>query len=120
MRAKVKPDGFEKMSAEERAKVNPLDYESGDTRGATGLEHAWESYLRGQRGWEKRVVDARGRYRSGPEGERLIDAPDRLDPIPGRDLRLSIDSDIQQALEKAKRAHPPCAVGDVESRNRQP
>jgi len=108
--AKVRPPGYEQLSAEERQKVNPLSYEAGDIVGATGVEHSWESYLRGQRGWEKRVVDARGRYRSGPEAERLLDAPSRQEPLPGRDLRLTVDMDLEQSVERAMRAHTAGAV----------
>jgi penicillin-binding protein 2 len=114
--AKVRPQGYEDLGRDEQQRDNPLDYESGDTVGATGIEHAWESYLRGQRGWEKRVVDARGRYRSGPEAERLIDAPPGLDPIPGRDIRLSIDVDLEQAIERAMRPHAAGAVVVVDVR----
>jgi penicillin-binding protein 2 len=112
----VRPSGYEEMSSEERQKVNPLSYESGDTLGVTGVEHAWESYLRGQRGWEKRVVDARGRYRTGPDADRLIDAPPRQEPIPGRDLRLTIDIELEQAVEKAFRPHPAGAAVVVDVR----
>jgi penicillin-binding protein 2 len=76
-------------------------YIEGDRVGATGLEKAWESYLRGARGWEKVVVDARGGVRKQQEGEDIIDEPAKLDPIPGRDLRLTIDIDIQKAMVKA-------------------
>lgn len=113
---KYRPGGYEKRSREEQQRINPLDYEAGDTVGATGVEHAWEAYLRGERGWEKRVVDARGRYRTGPEAERLIDPPARMDPIPGRDLRLSIDVDLQQAIERAMRPHAAGAVVVVDVR----
>ena len=114
--AKVKPAGYEKLSAEERQKVNPLSYDVGDLIGATGVEHAWESYLRGQRGWEKRVVDARGRYRTGAEAERALVPPVRQDPIPGRDLRLTLDLELMQGIEKAMRAHPAGAVVVVDVR----
>jgi penicillin-binding protein 2 len=114
--AKYKPPGSEDLPREDQQRQNPLGYETGDTVGATGIEHAWESYLRGQRGWEKRVVDARGRYRSGPDAERLVDAPPRLDPIPGRDLRLSIDVELEQAIDKAMRAHAAGAVVVVDVR----
>jgi penicillin-binding protein 2 len=114
--AKYRPRGYEDLERDEQQRQNPLGYEGGDTVGATGIEHAWESYLRGQRGWEKRVVDARGRYRTGPDPERLIDAPGRLDPIPGRDLRLSIDADLEQAIERAMRAHAAGAVVVVDVR----
>ncbi|HXN30970.1 MAG TPA: hypothetical protein VN894_03870, partial [Polyangiaceae bacterium] len=60
--AKYRPHGFEDLPRDEQQRDNPLGYAGGDSVGATGIEHAWESYLRGQRGWEKRVVDARGRY----------------------------------------------------------
>lgn len=113
---RLRPQGYEDMTAEERQRSNPLGYEPGDRIGATGLEHAWESYLRGQRGWEKRVVDARGHYRSGPQAERLLDAPTRQDPLPGRDLRLSIDVELEQSIEKAMRPHLSGAVVVVEVR----
>ena len=83
----------------------------GDGIGATGVEHAWESYLRGQRGWEKRVVDAHGRYRSGPR-RRAASSTSRAgqEPIPGRDLRLTVDIECEQALERAMRAQLAGAV----------
>ncbi|WP_394821954.1 penicillin-binding protein 2 [Pendulispora albinea] len=102
--ARFRPEGYESMSTAERQKVNPLGYEAGDAFGATGIERAFESTLRGQRGWEKRVVDAHGRYRTGPEADRLIDAPARQEPIPGRDLRITIDIELEQAIERAMRA----------------
>jgi len=116
MLARFRPHGYEDLSREEQQRDNPLGYEAGDTVGATGIERAWESYLRGQRGWEKRVVDARGRYRSGPAAEDLVDPPPRLDPIPGRDLRLSIDVDLEQAIDKAMRPHAAGAVVVVDVR----
>ncbi|MDP8999293.1 MAG: penicillin-binding protein 2 [Myxococcota bacterium] len=114
--AKYRPRGYDDLARDEQQRDNPLGYEAGDSVGATGIEHTWESYLRGQRGWEKRVVDARGRYRSGPEVERLIDPPANLDPIPGRDLRLSIDVELEQAIEKAMRPHAAGAVVAVDVR----
>ena len=113
---KYRPSGYEDLPRDEQVRDNPLGYEAGDTIGATGIEHAWESYLRGQRGWEKRVVDARGRYRSGMETERLIDAPNRLEPIPGRDLRLSVDVELEQAIERAMRPHAAGAAVVVDVR----
>jgi penicillin-binding protein 2 len=114
--ARYRPHGYDALPREDQQRVNPLGYEAGDAVGATGIERAWESYLRGQRGWEKRVVDARGRYRSGPEAERLVDAPANLDPIPGRDLRLSMDVELEQAIEKAMRPHAAGAVVVVDVR----
>jgi penicillin-binding protein 2 len=114
--ARVRPEGYDKMSSEDRAKVNPLAYDSGETLGATGLERSWEAYLRGQRGWEKRVVDAYGRYRTGPDAERLLDEPKRQDPIAGRDLRLTVDAELMQTIDRAMRPHPSGAVVVVDVR----
>lgn len=103
--AKFRPPGWDSMSPEERQQANPLAYEPGDMFGATGLERSWESSLRGQRGWEKRVVDARGRYRTGPDANRLLDNPSRQEPLPGRDLRLTMDIDLVRSIERAMRPH---------------
>jgi len=82
-------------------KLRKKRYIEGDRIGATGIERAWESYLRGNRGWEKVIVDARGVKRPARDG--IIDDPTRVEAIPGRDLRLSIDADVQAAMVKAMR-----------------
>jgi penicillin-binding protein 2 len=89
------------VDAEKLATLRSAGYMEGDRIGVTGVERAWESYLRGTRGWEKVLVDARGRRRPGGDG--IIEEPRRSDPIPGRDLRLTLDADVQKALDKAFR-----------------
>ena len=116
MLGRVRPPGYESMTAEERQKVNPLGYDSGDSSGAIGIEHAWESYLRGQRGWEKRIVDAHGRYRTGPDAERYLDEPRKQEPITGRDLRLTVDVELMQSIERAMRPHAAGAAVVVDVR----
>lgn len=113
---KYRPPNWDTLSADERQKLNPLGYDVGEHVGATGVERSWESYLRGQRGWEKRVVDARGRYRTGPDAERLLDTPFRQEPLPGRDLRLTVDIELEQAIERAMRGHAAGAVVVVDVR----
>ena len=89
------------VDGEKLIQLHGAGYLGGDRAGVTGTERGWESYLRGTRGWEKMLVDARGTRRLGGEG--IIDEPQRSDPIPGRDLRLTLDADVQKALEKAFR-----------------
>lgn len=89
------------VDAEMLARLRKSGYKEGDRIGATGIERAWESYLRGQRGWQKVLVDRRGVRRRSRED--IIDDPIRVDPIPGRDLRLTIDADIQKAIHQAMR-----------------
>jgi penicillin-binding protein 2 len=105
------------VDAETLARLKSVGYVEGDRIGAGGVERGWESYLRGTRGWEKVVVDARGVRHSGAEARDLIDEPRRLDPVPGRDLRLTVDADLQQAIEKAMRGQIAGAIAVVEVRS---
>ncbi|HEX6117394.1 MAG TPA: penicillin-binding protein 2 [Solirubrobacterales bacterium] len=65
----------------------------GDGVGQTGVELAYDSQLRGQSGATRVQVDALGR----PKGEPLSDEP----PVPGNNLRLTIDSGLQETGEAA-------------------
>lgn len=67
------------VDAEKLQQLRSSGYAEGDRIGATGVERAWESYLRGTRGWEKVLVDAKGHQRPGGEG--IIEDPHRVDPI---------------------------------------
>ena len=53
---------------------------------------------------------------ASPGGEGIIDEPRRVDPIPGRDLRLTLDADIQKAIEKAMRGELAGGVALVDVR----
>lgn len=67
-------------------------YGAHDRIGKQGLERAREDALRGQRGgriWTERA--------DGTQGPEIA----RRDPQPGRDLRLTLDLEVQQALERA-------------------
>jgi penicillin-binding protein 2 len=111
-----RPEGYDAMTPEEKQQVNPLGYDAGDIMGATGIERSWESHLRGRRGWEKRVVDAHGRYRTGQDAERLLSDPMKQEPIAGRDLRLTVDIELMAAIEKAMTVHLSGAVVVVDVR----
>jgi penicillin-binding protein 2 len=104
------------IDPETLARLKSLSYVEGDRIGAGGVERGWESYLRGTRGWEKVVVDARGQRHSGAATKDLIDEPRRLDPVPGRDLRLTLDSDLEVSIEKAMRGQIAGAVAVVDVR----
>jgi penicillin-binding protein 2 len=89
------------VDSERLAQLRSSGYVEGDRIGATGVERSWESYLRGTRGWDKVLVDAHGRRRQAGDG--IIDEPRRSDPIPGRDLRLTIDAELERTMDKAFR-----------------
>ena len=69
-----------------------LGYDPDARVGQFGVEQTYESVLRGKSGYVKYEVDSRGRIL------RLIE---RKEPIPGNDLQLSINLDIQQFTEQA-------------------
>jgi len=73
--------------------VDPLLYNPGFRIGRQGVEKAFDIELRGKSGARKQEVDARGRVvRDDPEGD--------IAPIAGKEVRLTLDADIQQrALE---------------------
>ena len=81
------------VSAEQLKEPQYKRLDPGDPVGQTGVELAYDSQLRGQSGATRVQVDALGR----PKGEPLSDEP----PVPGNNLRLTIDSELQEAGEAA-------------------
>jgi len=63
----------------------------GDIIGLSGIEQTYDDYLRGTDGYREVVVDSRG---------RIQDEIDTIAPIPGRDLVMTIDLDLQLAAEE--------------------
>ena len=84
--------------------------QAGDRVGRSGIERAWESYLRGQRGWKKVVLDARGNRRNNKDDLAQLDEPNEQSPVPGRDVRLTVDADL---IASARRAFAGQLAGSV-------
>ena len=96
--------GYEELARDEQQRDNPLDYEAGDTRRRDG--HRARVGVVSAR--PARLGEAR-RRRAGPlsigaGGRAPRRPPPRMDPIPGRDLRLSIDVELEQAIERGDAA----------------
>lgn len=89
------------MNASEVDHYAALGYDANELVGKYGLEAAWENYLRGKHGEEKYAVDARGERLDDEVAQALIDGPLKSDPVPGANLRLTIDADLQKVAEKA-------------------
>lgn len=75
-----------------------LGFTGGDNQGIIGLETVYDDYLQGQDGTILTTTDARG-----VEVDNI--GEERIEPIAGNNLRLSLDANIQlfaaQAAEKA-------------------
>jgi penicillin-binding protein 2 len=91
------------VSADEVRARKDEGYHAGDLIGRTGLERQWEPYLRGQKGFEKQVVDRRGLRRSDLRVEDIVEGPTRQEPVPGSNVILSLDADVQRVTERAMR-----------------
>ncbi len=73
---------------------NDAYYEPGDYCGDLGVEKSYEPYLRGRKGKEILMRDARGRIQGKYE-----DGSKDVDPVSGKDLTLSLDMRLQEYAE---------------------
>lgn len=71
-----------------------LGFTGGDNQGIIGLEVQYESWLKGENGLILTLADA-----AGVEIENA--AEDRIEPIPGHDLTVSLDVNIQKYAQQA-------------------
>jgi penicillin-binding protein 2 len=67
-------------------------YDPGQVVGRSGVEETYDALLRGTDGYREVIVNSHGRE-VGHLGQKLA--------IPGQDLRLTIDLDLQRAAEQA-------------------
>lgn len=83
------------------AEVSPSDlendnyYQAGDYIGKLGVERSYEQQLRGEKGIQILLRDARGRI----QGSYMNGKMDRK-PVPGKDITLSIDINLQALGER--------------------
>jgi len=78
------------INAGELKKGNFPDVRSGDAIGRDGVEKEFETVLHGKRGGRQVEVDATG---------RLVRVLSTVDPVPGQNVFLTIDLELQQAAE---------------------
>nr|WP_294668222.1 penicillin-binding transpeptidase domain-containing protein [uncultured Blautia sp.] len=71
-----------------------LGFTGGDNQGIIGLEVKYEEILKGQEGKILTTTDARG-----VELDQMGES--RVDPLPGKNLKLSLDVDLQQYAQQA-------------------
>ncbi len=79
-------------SLQQELEAAGFDYRPGDLVGRTGLERVWEVYLRGRDG--EQVVETNNLGQP-------ISYYERRDPVPGHNLHLTLDLDLQQVAENA-------------------
>lgn len=80
-------------------------YKPGDYIGYTGIEKAYEKFLRGTKGYDYVLVDSRRR-----EIGKFKDGKNDLPSIKGNDLVLTIDEDVQRVAEEQLKGYSGAAV----------
>ncbi len=76
----------------ELKKLDSVNYSGTHHIGKTGIERFYEEELHGQVGYEEVETNARG---------RVLRVLNRVEPITGQDIYISIDSQLQEAAEMA-------------------
>ena len=102
------------MTEEEADRLQNRGYSTSELVGRYGLESAWENYLRGKKGIERYAVDARGQQLDEKTAATLIQGERKINAVPGANLVLTIDADLQKLAEKAVSHVPAAAVIIVE------
>jgi len=85
-------------------------YRPGDDIGKAGVELAYEKWLRGDPGETRLEVDA---------NDRVVRTLYRKPPVPGHDVRLTVDLDVQRAAEAALARSLGAARGAVDRQERK-
>src|SRR3989338_4355155 len=73
-------------------KKYPGRYVKGDNVGMRGVEETWDLFLRGQDGYEQRVVNAIGRE---VDYAGIAQQLEHRTALPGANIRLTVDRDLQ-------------------------
>ncbi len=81
-----------RINEAELKRLDPVNYSGTHHIGKTGIERFYEDSLHGQVGYEEVETNARG---------RVLRVLKRTDPIPGKDITLTLDLDLQEAAEAA-------------------
>lgn len=89
------------ISAEELSERTGLGYRAGNYIGRKGIERQYEGLLRGQEGRERVVVNAKGIQRGQAKTRDLLGEAGRTEPVPGKDIILTVDMKLERIIEQA-------------------
>jgi penicillin-binding protein 2 len=93
-------------------------FKAGDIIGKAGLEKRWDSEIRGIDGARSVVVDARGREIAALGRDQILgNYPELTDYVPGHNVTLTIDKDLQKVAFDAMKTNK--RIGSVVAMNPQ-
>lgn len=105
------------IRSQELKELRTTGYRPGDYIGRVGVESSFEAVLRGSPGIERSVVDARGIPQGEAETKFLIGDYQKVRPVPGRDVKLTLDSRLELIIDEAMKNYPSGAVVAVDPRD---
>lgn len=95
------------ISESDLQRLDTANYAGTAQTGRIGAERAWEHLLHGTTGYRQILVNAQG---------RMLQELERTDAVPGRNVYLTIDLDLQAAAEEAMQGRRGAVVA-VDPRN---
>jgi len=81
-----------RINEKESRELDSTNYRGTQSIGKTGIERFYEAQLHGQVGYEEVETNAQG---------RVMRVLNRTDPVPGKNITLSLDVHLQEAAEEA-------------------
>ena len=81
-----------RINTQDLKHIDKANYSASDYIGKTGIEQYYENILHGKVGYQQVEIDASG---------RTVRVMKRIPPIPGENLYLTIDADLQVAAQEA-------------------
>src|SRR5688572_14925681 len=93
------------ISTQDLERIERSNYAGTSHIGKTGIERAYEELLHGRVGYRQQVVNAQGRVYSAGDSriKALADTSgvEAKSPVPGQNVVLSLDIELQQAAQEA-------------------
>jgi penicillin-binding protein 2 len=90
-----------RLDESDLARLDTSNYRASTHTGKTGIERHYEDVLHGTSGVERVETNAQG---------RMVRVLERTDPVPGRDLTLTLDLELQLTALEALGEHPGAVV----------
>ncbi len=89
------------LSPDDLQRLDPASYAGTSHTGKTGVEGSFESDLHGDAGYRHLITNARGREVPSDTSELLDSLPVDQTPMPGANVYLSLDLDLQRIAAQA-------------------
>lgn len=105
------------IHGDELTETERYGYGQGDYVGRMGLEASFEDILRGSPGLDRVVVNAKGEVQGEAETRFLIGEYQHVSPVAGRDLVLTLDTELMLIIDEAMRDRTAGAVVALDPRD---